>query len=102
MWVVMWARKMWHVHVHVIGGLQGVGWILGLATAWWCTNGGVVIWLLDQYLVSLAEKGLVLLLGLDEGLLEQVGVWRYVSMDSEAQTVAQNSLSLLPKRMARV
>ena len=83
-------------------GLQGVGWILGLATAWWCTNGGVVIWLRDQYLVSLAEKGLVLLLGLDEGLLEQVGVWRYVSMDSEAQTVAQNSLSLLPKRMARV
>lgn len=29
----------------------------------------------DQDLLSLAEKSLVLLLGLDEGLLEEVGVW---------------------------
>jgi hypothetical protein len=53
-------------------------------------------------LLALSEKRLVLLLGLDERLLESVGVCRIrISIDTHA-SVGIYSLSLLAKRMARV
>lgn len=51
--------------------------------------------------LCLGEKGLVLLLCLDECLLEQVGVWRIVS-GIFCDFGFQDLLSELAKRMARV
>ena len=47
------------------------------------------------------EQGFVLLLGLDEGFLEQIGVFVEVSF-GDALVGARNLLSLLANRMARV
>lgn len=54
-------------------------------------------------LASGLEELLVVLLGLDEGILEQVGIWRRLVRAGEAFCRdTQNILSELPKRMARV
>jgi hypothetical protein len=57
----------------------------------------------QHLLLRLAEQRFVLLLGLDESLLELVGVCK-VSLVSRRVVVAtfQHSLSLLAKRIARV